>query len=265
MKLLLSKRYDAKKTDPTDYWISEKYDGVRCVYIASEQKLYSRTGHAINAPAYFTEMLSREINKVDPTAVIDGELWAGRGRFQTLVGIVRKKVPVPNEWINVTYQVFDIPSCRQAYEKRLEYLSAILGQREPRLQLISIYKCAGHDHLMDELRKIEALGGEGLMIREPNSLYEEKRSNTLLKVKSTIQEEATIIGYKEGKGKYIGMIGSLIVRNKGGKEYKVGTGLNDDDRQYPPSIGSLITVQYAELTRDDIPRFPVYICIRNYE
>ena len=36
----------------------------------------------------------------------------------------------------------------------------------------------------EELEKVEALGGEGLMIRKPGSLYEECRSTNLLKIKT---------------------------------------------------------------------------------
>ncbi len=45
-------------------------------------------------------------------------------------------------------------------------------------------KCSGKDELTRELKRVEALGGEGLMIRQPASKYVHGRSNTLLKIKT---------------------------------------------------------------------------------
>jgi ATP-dependent DNA ligase len=59
--------------DLSRYWVSEKYDGVRACWDGSQ--LLSRAGNVIHAPAWFTARL--------PTTPLDGELWAGRGRFET--------------------------------------------------------------------------------------------------------------------------------------------------------------------------------------
>ena len=37
--------------------------------------------------------------------------------------------------------------------------------------------------------------GEGVMLRDPNSSYERKRSNSLLKVKRFEDTEATVVGH----------------------------------------------------------------------
>jgi ATP-dependent DNA ligase len=59
--------------DLSRYWVSEKYDGVRACWDGSQ--LLSRAGNVIHAPAWFTARW--------PTTPLDGELWAGRGRFET--------------------------------------------------------------------------------------------------------------------------------------------------------------------------------------
>ncbi len=64
--------------------------------------------------------------------------------------------------------------------------------------------------------------GEGLMLRVPDSKYEKKRSITLLKVKTFIDEEATIIGIDQGVYGS-GVVGALIVQNERGI-FKVGSG-----------------------------------------
>ena len=50
-------------------------------------------------------------------------------------------------------------------------------------------KCTGKKHIDDELKRVISLGGEGLMIREPASKYERRRSNTLLKIKTFYDAE----------------------------------------------------------------------------
>lgn len=54
------------------------------------------------------------------------------------------------------------------------------------------------------------------MLRDPNALYKNRRSQSLLKVKTFHDDEATVIGYTNGLGKYRGATGSLCVRNSHG-------------------------------------------------
>ena len=50
--------------------------------------------------------------------------------------------------------------------------------------MVEHFRCKGKTHLEEELEKVEDLGGEGLMIREPRSKYVNGRSHTLLKIKT---------------------------------------------------------------------------------
>ena len=100
------------------------------------------------------------------------------------------------------------------------------------------------------------------MIREPESVYEGKRSGTLLKVKTHDDDEATVIGHKPGKGKFEGMLGSLRVRATDGREFSVGTGFTNAQRKNPPPIGSVVTYRYRGLTKNGLPRFPSFWRVR---
>lgn len=64
----------------------------------------------------------------------------------------------------------------------------------------------------EELASILEKGGEGVMIRDPNSFYERTRSNTLLKVKVMHDEEATIIGFEASKTRP-NLMGAMICKN----------------------------------------------------
>jgi DNA ligase-1 len=75
--------------------------------------------------------------------------------------------------------------------------------------------------------KVIAGKGEGIMIRDPDSIYEGKRSDTLLKVKKFDDSEALVIGHNKGTGRCSGMLGALVVREKDGTEFKIGSGFDD--------------------------------------
>lgn len=69
--------------------------------------------------------------------------------------------------------------------------------------------------------------GEGVMLKDPNSNYERTRSFSLLKVKRFEDAEATVIGHERGDGRCYMMCGAIIVREKDGTEFKIGSGFSD--------------------------------------
>jgi DNA ligase-1 len=123
--------------------------------------------------------------------------------------------------------------------------------------------CTGSEHLRTELARVEALGGEGLMLRQPASRYIAGRSTTLLKVKSFLDAEARVVGHTRGTGRHAGRLGALEVELPNGIRFSVGTGLSDAERDQPPAIGALITFRYQELSNDGVPRFPSFVGVRD--
>lgn len=234
--------------DPTGWWMSEKLDGVRAYW--DGKQFLSRLGNVFRAPEWFTKDL--------PRAPLDGELWAGRGKFQRTVSIVRRR-DAGDDWKEISFLVFDAPGVPGPYEDRLEYLEALQSVRWPGLEVVPVEECSGMARLKEVLAAIESDGGEGLMLRQPGSLYEGKRSSTLLKVKSFFDDEATVLGYLAGEGKHLGRVGALRVVLANGKEFSIGTGLRDAERENPPAIGARVTFRYQELTNDGVPRFPSYV------
>src|SRR5436309_2208376 len=79
----------------------------------------------------------------------------------------------------------DAPAAGGPFERRLRAVERVVrANRPPYARAHEHVECAGPDHLRRELARVEALGGEGLMLRRPGSAYEAGRSPTLLKVKS---------------------------------------------------------------------------------
>jgi len=235
--------------DPTGWWMSEKLDGIRAYW--DGETFVSRLGNKFSAPDWFVADL--------PADTLDGELWVGRKQFQRTTSIVRSGAQ-SDEWKQVSYVVFDAPEASGGFEDRLAHIAKVMKRAAPpHARALEHVVCSGLDHLREELVRVEALGGEGLMLRQPKSKYAVGRSNTLLKVKTFHDAEATVIGHAGGTGKHKGRLGALIVTLADGVRFNVGTGFSDAEREAPPAIGSVITFRYQELSNDGVPRFPSYV------
>ena len=250
--VMLAQRWD-QKSDISGWWMSEKLDGVRGYWTG--RKLISRSGKPFYAPDWFTRNF--------PATPLDGELWLGRQQFSELVSIVRRKVPNAG-WKKVRYLIFDAPDVEGGFENRLAYARFWFQQNEnPYATVLQQQICENEAHLRRMLRQIESLGGEGIMLRKPNSPYEVGRSYNLLKVKTYEDAEATVIGHLPGAGKHAGRLGSLLVELPNGIRFAIGTGFSDRERENPPPLGSIVTFKYYGFHKSGIPRFASFLRIRD--
>src|SRR5215212_1728300 len=95
-------------------WMSEKMDGVRAYWNGSQ--LLSRHGKPLDVPQWFTQQLPSD-------TPLDGELWMGRGRYEKLMSVINlKHSDNNNQWNEVGYYVFDLPSSKEPYEERMAKL-----------------------------------------------------------------------------------------------------------------------------------------------
>ena len=251
-QLLLAETWH-EDIDPSGFWLSEKLDGVRAYWDGTG--FFSRNGNPFAAPDWFTRGL--------PNTPLDGELWIGRKQFQRAVSIVRRS-DAAALWNEVRYLIFDAPNLAHPFEQRIQAVSELIDANLPPFaHVLSQTVCRSREHLKDVLTRIEALGGEGLMLRHPSSLYVPRRSNTLLKVKSFLDCEVTVIGHEPGKGRHKGRLGALTVELANGTRCQVGTGFTDAQRDQPPAIGTVISLRFQELTDGGVPRFPVFAGIRS--
>jgi DNA ligase-1 len=249
--VLLAESWDTVQ-DVTGWWMSEKLDGVRAYW--DGKQFISRRGNVFFAPDWFIAGL--------PQVPLDGELWLGRKAFNEASSIAQS-IDKGERWRRMRYLIFDAPAHGSPFEVRLRYLHDLLSPRG--LEFISVlehHPCRDTDHLLAELDRVETLGGEGLMLRQPGSLYVAGRSATLLKVKRFHDAEAQVVGHLPGEGKHAGRLGSLRVQLPNGIQFSVGTGLKDAERKDPPPLGSWITFRYQELHEGGVPRFPVYVGLR---
>ena len=245
-KLLLLKVY--KDQNITGWVMSEKLDGIRAYW--NGKNLISRGGKIIYAPKWFT--------KGYPPFEIDGELWTKRGDFENISSIVRDKIP-SDEWKTIGHYIFEVPNAKGGLFDRLLKVEPYVGRYIKNIKQIPI---KNKKHLESFLKEIEKKGGEGLVVRDPNAAYINKRTSKALKVKTFQDAECKVIGYTKGKGKYKDVIGAIQCQLENGMQFKIGTGLSDALRKVPPAIGSEVTFKYQRFTKYGKPRFPVFLRAR---
>lgn len=236
-----------------DYWVSEKYDGVRAYW--DGRQLWTRQGHRIHAPGWFTAGW--------PSQPLDGELWAGRGRFTTASSTAAKDTPDDAAWRQMRYMAFDLPAHTGTFDERLPALAHELSQHAPSwLQAVAQRKLADDTALQALLRDTVRAGGEGLVLHRGASAYRGERSDDLLKLKEQLDAEATVIAHVPGKGKYEGQVGALLVQTPEGVKFRLGSGLRDADRASAPPVGSQVTYRYTGLHPNGAPRFASFLRVR---
>ena len=235
------------------YWVSEKLDGVRAYWDGAQ--LWSKGGNRIAAPEWFTRGY--------PDQAMEGELWMGRGRFAEVSAAVRRLRPQAQEWRQIRLMLFDLPESRQPFAVRVQEMRALVAASSSyTLEVVTQTPATDHDRLMQQLDKVMARGGEGLMLHHGDSVYHAGRSDAVLKVKRYQDAEARVIGHVGGQGKFAGMLGALQVETDDGRRFRLGTGFSDAERRDPPPIGSTVTFKYYGLTATGLPRFASFLRVR---
>ena len=260
--LMLAKVYHPG-IDLSDYWVSEKYDGLRGYW--DGQQLFTRGGERVQAPAWFTAGW--------PNIPLDGELWAGRGQFAKATSTVRQQAPRDAAWRSLKFMVFDVPAQGGPFTERIAALNAAVTQiGQPWVVAVVQTRATTHAALQAQMHRIVKAGGEGLVLHRGASLYSAARNDDLLKVKPHVDAEAKVLGHQPGRGKYSGLLGALLVESVAsgnaaapGVRFKIGTGLSDAQRRNPPPVGSVVTYRFRGLTDAGVPRFASFVRVAQPE
>jgi len=91
--------------------------------------------------------------------------------------------------------IFDCPLIKGNFNNRIKILEKEIDKSKSVVQMINQTICKDKDHLEEWMDKICGGKGEGVMIKDPKSQYERRRSYSLLKVKRFDDAEATVIGH----------------------------------------------------------------------
>ena len=233
--------------NPKNWLITEAIDGVRCLWTGSE--LLSKSGQPFVPPLFFTEPLPRDV-------AIVGQLYIPAESSKKC--LFHAKRPDMDGWKLIHFSCFDLPTLRKPLEDRIFQLQTIVQTVNlPFVTTPTYTVCGDTENLRAELARTSVFNPNGLLIRQPGSYYDAKRSKSLLKVKKPLESTAVVTGYEPGKGKYEGLVGGFRVKTEDGKEFKLISGLTDADRKFPPLIGAMVSFQYQECSSAGVPKFPV--------
>ena len=246
-------RTDDGESDISGWWMSEKLDGVRAAW--DGRRLWSKNGRPFKpAPAFVAGL---------PDFALEGELWGGRGTFERTASIVQKEEH-HDGWLELRFAIFDVPGAAGPFAVRIararEWFAA---HPSAHAFVIPQVPVLDRTQLQQEFRRIEAAGGEGVIVRNPGAPYIDGRSSEVLKVKSFADDEAVVVGHVPGQGANLGRLGSLLVELADGTRCKIGTGFSGAERDNPPPIGAVVTFKYYGRYRSGIPKFPSFLRIRH--
>ena len=247
---MLVVRYDGR--DISGWVMSEKYDGVRGFW--DGKRFISKSGKIMAAPKDFTSGL--------PPFAIDGELWAGRGKFEKTTSIVARA----KDWSELKFMVFDVPGAKGDLFARLAVLSEFLASHpNPRIAIIAQKPVISNLNMQKFLTSVVNAGGEGIVVRDPAAPYASGRSDKIMKIKPFKDAECRIVALNEGKGKFANALGSVICEDlTSGERFKIGSGFSEKEREMGfLRLGQIITYKYQNITRTGKPRFPVFLRVRS--
>jgi len=144
-----------------------------------------------------------------------------------------------------------ITPAEMPFHGRLQWLQEMLPE-EGRIYVTQQTKLTSDwsQTIEDKLEDVLRFGGEGLIFRDPNGLWEPKRLATTLKYKPYQDAEASIVGIVAGRqgriGQTLGKIGALMceARIRPSREYisfEVGAGLTMEERELHPRLAEWAT------------------------
>lgn len=259
--------------------VTTKIDGGRIIALKENGQVsfYTRAGQKYEG---LVDLESEMLRLMPDNLCLDGEITllvrgnlSSKDAYKETMKIVRTK---DKEKYGIKMQVFD---CMTAEEFKNQYCKSNYTDRRANLELMFnqidfryfellpiLYRGSDTSKITEILEEEIANGEEGIMINVCDALYEFKRTNNLLKVKKFNTCDLRVIGFEEGTGKYVGMLGAFICEYKGG-QVRVGSGLTDEQRievwrnsrNYENLI---IEVSYFEETKDSTGkeslRFPTF-------
>lgn len=249
-------------------YVQPKLDGLRCLIYKNHDTIIcqSRTGtrftsiqHIINELIPFFESF--------PSIILDGELYTNQIPFEELAGMIKKKkIEKDQEKLcYIQYHIYDILSSF-SFEQRFQFIQQNIHSFQFIFPVETILTDS-KEQFKNYFSQFIEQGYEGIMLRNINGMYRENyRSYDLQKYKEFVEDEYTIIDYKEGDGRDKGTV--IWICETNGKTFSVrprGTIeiRKDFFKKGKEYIGKKLTVIFQELSEMGIPRFPVGKAIRD--
>lgn len=278
-EVTLAKDFNDKKVNFEDGLFAQpKLDGVRC-YITKDGA-FSRNHKPFFTTGHITDELKDYFDR-SPSAILDGELYAhkyARG-FEKIISLVKRTKPSEQDLIDsaaeIKLNVFDIfftAAPEKTFSERQGILKLVHDYCEwETVDLVPTVEVNNQDQLDQFYNTCMEMDYEGAMLRR-NTPYSNKRSYDLQKLKVFKDQEGTITGIVEGKGKLTGKLGKFTMITDAGVEFGCppAAGHNFAWRQLAfenPEmyVGKRATFRYLRINPTGAPYLPGFKCVRDYE
>ena len=270
--------------------IENKLDGVRVITIVNPDgrvDQYSRNGKELLNFQKIKDQISAIASTFTQPMVLDGEVMSSS--FQDLMTQVNRKSNVnAGDAVLNLFDILPLSDFKKGehnviQKERTQYLTDWYENNISKLPNVTVLNHALLDLDTKEGQKLFKMynfsaienGYEGLMIKDPEAIYECKRSVAWLKLKPYIEVSLTVISTEEGTGKNLGKMGALICEGiDDGKliQVNVGSGFTDLQRDEFWSCkvdGQIIEVRADAITQNQDKtyslRFPRFKCFRGFK
>ena len=279
---MLASQYEQKLVDKIQWpaMVQLKMDGMRfnAVVRDGQCEFKSRNGKTIDLLGHLEKEFVELANGID--TVFDGELLVkddcGTLNRQTGNGILNKagKGTITDAeasmvhatiWDVIPYMYFIDSYCPTPYKDRFARL-----KEANRINIVPNFIVDNIEEAQAKFKEYYDQGEEGIILKDMNAPWENKRSKALIKFKGELECDLKIVDVEDGTGKYEGMLGALVCESEDGIiKVKVGSGFNDEDRKKIKNqdvIGKVVAVKYNARIRskheDESLFLPIFVEIR---
>ena len=254
--MLAQKFVNAKNIRYEGAMLQKKLDGHRCMITKNDGDIiaYSRQGKLITTITHVTDYLRRRIPE---GTTIDGELYLHGYALQTLASWIKRKQKDSERLMFVAYDIVS----NDPYNDRYEELKEIVADANPQVKVLGSRPYTTENELWNFFHDAREMGFEGLMLRTMHRGYEDgKRSDSLLKVKSFHDAEFKVVNIMSSKDGWA----ICICETDNGDTFGVSAPGNMAQKKYVLEnmfkfIGKYLTVEYSQMTEDNIPFHPTAI------
>lgn len=237
-----------------EFYVSMKLDGIRVktLFINGLPEWHSRGGKTYPVPEHLVEQLAK-LHKGTGVDCLDGEAYIHGMKLQKIQSCVKKHNELTSQ---VTYQIFDIPELNIPWCVRKDGLNQLKGFTDDLTHVDVLEQTLAHkDDLKDLIKDAINQGYEGLMMRNLGGeyLFQNQRSNDLLKYKLMQDSECKVIGCSEDKNGQ-----GLFEVEWNGVTFSLSMNGSQEENSYnnlKNRIGDWVNFKYQDVTEDGVPTF----------
>ena len=273
---MLAKDYKKEKSKinwGTAVLVQPKLDGQRCIAVldpsADKVVLWSRTGKEITTCQHIVDDLEELREDLLNTMVLDGELYAHELTFQENMKLIKKYRP--NETEQIKYHVYDLVyDDLDFYDRYAVWKREYVIRDYEHTENVPTFQISTENELLRLHAQFLEQGYEGTIVRHGDAGYKQKsRSSNLLKYKDFIDAQHIIVNViPSEKRPEHGVVVCALTESGDTPTFKANPKMSHAQREELLTnkqnyIGQWAEIRYFERTDDGLPRFPVFVGVRN--